>query len=430
MSVKGRASDLAHRDQNREGNPSLPAPFFVSKVFNMFSTAELLICTLETVSMHNGSDSGGTISADFHLCGKTPSRRERLNMSVKGRASDLAHRDQNREGNPSLPAPFFVSKVFNMFSTAELLICTLETVSMHNGSDSGAPQFICPKDDNATVEKPDNTVITLQTAADADMRIDWTVRWTPLVAPTQRFTLLLWKAVRALEARLNQPQPEPYVYVIENSQMLKGVNYIFNVSSVESNGDVSEPKCFNIDNTQGDHELTIEGRSDMFSVVLVGAQAALADVTYVVEAQVTTCTPTQDYYFAWSVQSLSTDDMVNVSHIQGSRLEVPPHTLRPGLVYSASCQVIRASNGNFITQTSLPFGVRFRGLEVYLSIDYLRVTINQPFSIESIVINHDYYGNPVTFAWKCTYNDEDCNIETDLDGETLIFPSGLCDDGE
>jgi hypothetical protein len=77
--------------------------------------------------------------------------------------------------------------------------------------------------------------------------------------------------------------------------LLRGVNYIFNVSSVEDD-EVAEPKTFNIDNTLGDQKLMIEGRNDMVSIILVGAQTANADAIFAVETQVTTCYPTQDYY--------------------------------------------------------------------------------------------------------------------------------------
>lgn len=62
-------------------------------------------------------------------------------------------------------------------------------------------------------------VSSLQTA-DANLHIEWTVRWTLLTpTPAQRFTLMLWSTVRRLERLLNKPQPEPYVYVIENSEV-------------------------------------------------------------------------------------------------------------------------------------------------------------------------------------------------------------------
>ncbi|CAG9789297.1 unnamed protein product [Diatraea saccharalis] len=112
---------------------------------------------------------------------------------------------------------------------------------------------------------------------------------------------MLWRTTRTLEKHLNRLQPEPNVYVIENREMLLGVNYMFNVTAVNKDGTVEQPKTFNIDNTQGDNKLMIEGRNDMISVILVGAQMAYADNTFIINAEVTTCYYTQDYYVSINV---------------------------------------------------------------------------------------------------------------------------------
>lgn len=87
-------------------------------------------------------------------------------------------------------------------------------------------------------------------------------------------------------------------------QLLSGVNYIFNVTAAgPDSGEVTE-KTFNIDNIQGNQELLIEGRSNMFSVVLVGGQMTYADLDYILEAQIITCFKTQDYYVSLQMFSL------------------------------------------------------------------------------------------------------------------------------
>lgn len=54
---------------------------------------------------------------------------------------------------------------------------------------------------------------------------------------------------------------------------------------------------------QGDQKLEhIEGRADLLSVVLVGGQETYADVEFAVEALVTTCYPTQDYYVSPGIE--------------------------------------------------------------------------------------------------------------------------------
>ncbi|KAL4706338.1 hypothetical protein ACJJTC_016632 [Scirpophaga incertulas] len=287
-----------------------------------------------------------------------------------------------------------------------------------------APQFVCPNDEEAIISKPDHTVITLQTA-DTNLQIRWIVRWMPLQAPSQRFTLMLWRTVRALEKMLNRPQPEPNVYVIENSKLLRGISYIFNVSEVNIEGVMIKPQSFKIDNTQGDNKLMIEGRNDLLSIILLGSQTAYSDHIFDIVAEVTTCYPTQDYYFSWVVSSINTEHVLNISHAFGSNLEISPFNLKVGFTYNILCRVIKHSNGNLITQTNLPFRVLSRGLKVYLSFDFLQISANNTFSVESKVISHDYYDTTIHYIWTCQYDNKNCgNLEYTND-EILVFPNGL-----
>lgn len=86
--------------------------------------------------------------------------------------------------------------------------------------------------------------------------------------------------------------------ILYSIQLLSGVNYTFNVTavSVEDEDEEVTEKMFNIDNIKGDQKLMIEGRSDMFAISLVGGQMTYADLDFVLEAQVTACFKTYDYY--------------------------------------------------------------------------------------------------------------------------------------
>ncbi|XP_049877650.1 uncharacterized protein LOC126374919 isoform X2 [Pectinophora gossypiella] len=276
------------------------------------------------------------------------------------------------------------------------------------------------------------TIQSLQTPAGSTFDIVWSVRWTTLDAPTQRFTLMVWKAVRELEKRLNKEQPEPYVYVIPNDELLRGVNFIFNITAIDQGGETSAPKSFHIDNTQGEQKLDlVEGRAEQLYMVLVGGQLTYSDVPYVLQAQVTSCAPTQDYYFIWSVHdTISHESVIDVSSTIGSTLTIPPHSLRPGLEYDVNCQVIKQSTRLRITQTGLPFQVLQRGLKVYLSVDYLIIPVNQPFFIASKVINQDYYDSFVEFSWECLSAVTPCDFLEITSNDTLFFPDGIPTVGE
>ncbi|XP_073953378.1 uncharacterized protein isoform X2 [Choristoneura fumiferana] len=292
-----------------------------------------------------------------------------------------------------------------------------------------APEFVCPKDAEATLVKPDSIIITVRTKAGAKLRMTWTVRWSPLPAPAQRSTLLLWRATRALEKKLNGPQPEPFVYAIKNDELLPGVNYIFNVTASTAEGEHTL-KSFHINNVQGDHNLErIEGHADLLSVVLVGGQETYADVEFAMEALVTTCYPTQDYYFDWTIQSTETDDKVDTA-LTSSRLEIPANSLRAGLTYLVTCQVIRESNGDYITQTDLAVRVLRRRFEVYLNVEHLTVPINAAFTLECLVVNHDYFGDHLTYEWQCTSDNKSCDLFQNATTNRLVFENGLPEEGK
>ncbi|KAJ8714012.1 hypothetical protein PYW08_007632 [Mythimna loreyi] len=292
-----------------------------------------------------------------------------------------------------------------------------------------APPFVCPKDKNSVIDKPDNTIITLQTEPGIPVEFLWVVRWQPLVAPSQRFTLALWHAVRELEQKLNYPQLETNVFVINNTELLTGVKYLFNVTAKTYNEEIGTQKYFEIDNSKGDPKLLIEGQSDMFAIELLGGQLAYADIDFILEAQVTTCFRTHDYYFVWTVTSA--EDNVAVSDVKGARLVIRPNTLTPGQSYDVLCQVYKYSNGDFITQNSLPFRVLHRNLSVNFNVDLLAVSTETPFKLYTDITKLDYLGEGMTIAWECTFRGEpvDTFYETDDEG-TLSFPSGLAYEGE
>ncbi|XP_073950924.1 uncharacterized protein [Choristoneura fumiferana] len=220
-----------------------------------------------------------------------------------------------------------------------------------------------------------------------------------------------------------------FVYAIKNDELLPGVNYIFNVTASTAEGEHTL-KSFHINNVQGDHNLErIEGHADLLSVVLVGGQETYADVEFAMEALVTTCYPTQDYYFDWTIQSTETDDKVDTA-LTSSRLEIPANSLRAGLTYLVTCQVIRESNGDYITQTDLAVRVLRRRFEVYLNVEHLTVPINAAFTLECLVVNHDYFGDHLTYEWQCTSDNKSCDLFQNATTNTLVFENGLPEEGK
>ncbi|XP_041969297.1 uncharacterized protein LOC121726129 [Aricia agestis] len=238
---------------------------------------------------------------------------------------------------------------------------------------------------------------------------------------------MLWKTIRELEKKLNGPQPEHFVYIIKDSELMSGVTYMFNVTGASHEGNTT--KTFSIDYNAGDQKLLdVEGRSDKFSLQLLGGQTTYPDLGLIIEAKVTTCTHTQDYYFEWTLTDKK-NNVINVTE-SGLRLVVPAFVLEAGQDYTVRCQVIKKSNEKFITESALPIQVLYRDLEVYMSVDRLTVTIGKEFSLSSY-INPNYEEQYLKLEWKCFYNNEECTLIFDVsNSNTVCFSKGLLTAGE
>ncbi|CAH2233716.1 jg20339 [Pararge aegeria aegeria] len=106
------------------------------------------------------------------------------------------------------------------------------------------------------------------------------------------------------------------------------------------------------------------------------------------------------------------------------RLEMPRYTLKPG-AYELECQLRNKSDGVLIKEVKVPINVYTGGLEVFLSEDLLIVSIDTSFTIESIIVNHDYYNYPVEYKWQCFNEVEPCDFVYNNNGSSLNFSSGI-----
>ncbi|XP_047537163.1 uncharacterized protein LOC125071116 [Vanessa atalanta] len=161
------------------------------------------------------------------------------------------------------------------------------------------------------------------------------------------------------------------------------------------------------------------------SSVIISGKSTYVDLEFVIEAQVTNCDPTLDYYFIWSVYSEIFEHSINVTNTIGSRLEIPPYSLKPGATYESSYQVVREGNKEVITEMKSYFQVRYRGLKLYLNEDRLMITVETAFTIEALVVNIDYYESNVNYEWKCFNNEEICNFIDSSNESVYNFSSGI-----
>ncbi|OWR55225.1 hypothetical protein KGM_202292 [Danaus plexippus plexippus] len=132
--------------------------------------------------------------------------------------------------------------------------------------------------------------------------------------------------------------------------------------------------------------------------------------------------------FSWSVSSKA-EHVVNVSHIIGSKLEIPAYTLKPGLTYVASCEIKTDSSNIFITDVALTFSVLRRRLQVYLNIDELIVPVNEAFTLEASIIYDDLKDTPIKFEWLCTSNEKSCDFFENRSESIYNVSQGISEEG-
>nr|XP_032521545.1 uncharacterized protein LOC116773235 [Danaus plexippus plexippus] len=240
-------------------------------------------------------------------------------------------------------------------------------------------------------------------------------------------TLNLWKLIRALEKKLNEQSANDLDYIVKNNELLSGVTYLFHVTAYNVEG-ITKKAFKIIYEDEVTNAKDVQNTPDKFSVILLGGQTTYFDIQYTLAADVTTCTETQDYYFSWSVSSKA-EHVVNVSHIIGSKLEIPAYTLKPGLTYVASCEIKTDSSNIFITDVALTFSVLRRRLQVYLNIDELIVPVNEAFTLEASIIYDDLKDTPIKFEWLCTSNEKSCDFFENRSESIYNVSQGISEEG-
>ncbi|CAG9565461.1 unnamed protein product [Danaus chrysippus] len=132
--------------------------------------------------------------------------------------------------------------------------------------------------------------------------------------------------------------------------------------------------------------------------------------------------------FSWSVSS-KPEHVINVSHIIGSKLEIPANTLQPELTYEVICEIKTYSSDDFITEVALTVSVLRRKLQVYLNIDELVVPLNEAFAIEAFIIYDDLKDTTIEFEWVCTSNEKSCDFFENRNERIYNVSQGISEEG-
>ncbi|XP_037943227.1 uncharacterized protein LOC119676072 [Teleopsis dalmanni] len=166
-----------------------------------------------------------------------------------------------------------------------------------------APQNICKQDSNATALKlPDGITVSFQPKDGFKLSYKFRI-FFKTIGPeifTQRETLIVWKAVRALEQRLNTKDrltiSKDNMVFISKAEVVAGVSYIFHVYGITDAGETTKEQVFTIQYSNGvfQNENVPEG----INLLLIGSETTVAASKYSLHAKVSFCKPKFNYFEA------------------------------------------------------------------------------------------------------------------------------------
>lgn len=194
-----------------------------------------------------------------------------------------------------------------------------------------APQNLCKHNESETGAKPpEGVTITFQPKDGIKLSYKFKIFFKILGTEplTQRETLLVWKAVRALEQHLNSKERlqimKNNMALIKKSQVVPGVSYIFHVVGITDAGETSREQVFTIDYAEG--VLQNSNVPEGINFLLIGSEEIVASIEYSVMAKVTFCKTKNDFYIQWKVSDLEEKYQV-IENTIASVLLIPPNAL-------------------------------------------------------------------------------------------------------
>ncbi|XP_055905166.1 uncharacterized protein LOC129940746 [Eupeodes corollae] len=217
-----------------------------------------------------------------------------------------------------------------------------------------APQTICKHENNGSLtSSPQAVVVGLQPRD--GMKLSYKVRIffksTPNRVRSQRNTLLVWKAIRSLENRLNVKEriqiSKQNMFSINKTEVEPGVIYMFHIVGITDAGEVSKQQLFTMKYTDGMLERN-ETQAGL-NFLLIGAESTVASIPYTITARVSFCKPRYDYYLRWKMLGLD-EEFQDLLHTTGTVLKIPANSLIAGKEYEVQAAVIQSDNSIELAQ--------------------------------------------------------------------------------
>ena len=233
-----------------------------------------------------------------------------------------------------------------------------------------APQNLCKQNDNENGAKhPDGVTITFQPKDGIKLSYKFKI-FFKMIGPdplTQRETLLVWRAVRALEQRLNSKERlqimKDNMAVIRKSHVIPGVSYIFHVVGITDAGETSREQVFTIDYAEG----VLQNRNvpEGINFLLIGSEEIVASIEYSVIAKVTFCKPKEDYFIKWKILDLD-EKYQMIENTISSTLLLPPMALSSERKTAIEAEVKESVTNKLLAKDVIWVEVLNKGFQVLI----------------------------------------------------------------
>ncbi|XP_055850348.1 uncharacterized protein LOC129914922 [Episyrphus balteatus] len=272
-----------------------------------------------------------------------------------------------------------------------------------------APQTICKHENNGSLtSNPQAVVVGLQPRD--GMKLSYKVRIffksTASRVRSQRNTLLVWKAIRSLENRINVKErmqiSKQNMFSINKTEVEPGVIYMFHIVGITDAGEVSKQQLFTMKYTDGVLERN-ETKAGL-NFLLIGAESTVASIPYTITARVSFCKPRYDYYLRWKMLGLD-EEFQDVLHTTGTVLKIPPNSLIAGKEYEVQATVIQSDNSLELAQDFITVQVMKRGFQAYIIPTAVKIGLNKPAIFEVFIQEFDNNCEELDIIWECTAND-------------------------
>uniref|UniRef100_A0A1B0BJ31 PKD/REJ-like domain-containing protein n=1 Tax=Glossina palpalis gambiensis TaxID=67801 RepID=A0A1B0BJ31_9MUSC len=267
-----------------------------------------------------------------------------------------------------------------------------------------APQNLCKSNGNESQsQQPDGVTIAFQPKDGIKLIYQFQIFFTILEPNTfnQRETLLVWKAVRALEELLNGKErskiSQENLALIRKSNVMAGVSYVFHVEGITEGGETTPEQVFDIEYRDG--VLQNVNVPEGINFLFVGTEEIVANMEYRLIAKVSFCLPKYDYYFEWIIEDLQ-EEYKELENTISSCLQIPKNVLKAGKRNIIEARVMENKTKRLLAKDAIEIKVLTKGYQVMIIPSTARVGEGSNITLRLFIKNYDEV-KEISILWKC-----------------------------